>query len=396
MTKSRNRIDIFCYYIGRMLTFIMAELYLIAAITLLFVLHKIRRAYKNFRFKPLDNVLTDDELPSVSVCLPARNENNSMTECLESVLASNYPKMEVIVLDDASSDNTSHLIKAFAHAGVRFVAGKPRPSDWLGKNFALETLLEESSGKYVLFMDVDTRLSPTAIRSLVEKIAHDNLAMISVIPQRYDTFRASTWFSTLRNFWELVLDSKYRPGSSSAAWLVDRKMLADELGGFEIWRDDVQPELYIANEVAKTDQHRLIVSTPELGVRFEKKWSSQIETGRRTLLPRFGNSILSVLVGVGLLCLIVLPQLVVILSWVEGWWEFLWIQLALGVIASVIFAYYCRLVWRNRWWIGFFVAPYVAWQEIFLMISSIIGYKRGTITWKGRRVDRPTRKGLSY
>jgi cellulose synthase/poly-beta-1,6-N-acetylglucosamine synthase-like glycosyltransferase len=77
------------------------------------------------------------ELPSVSVCIPARNEMHVMTECLESVLASTYPKLEVIVLDDRSEDTTSTLVKAFARDGVRFVEGKKLPPGWLGKNYAL-------------------------------------------------------------------------------------------------------------------------------------------------------------------------------------------------------------------------------------------------------------------
>ncbi|OYW86318.1 hypothetical protein B7Z17_00670, partial [Candidatus Saccharibacteria bacterium 32-49-10] len=212
-----------------------------------------------------------------------------MTECLESVLASNYPKLEVIVLDDNSNDNTSHLIKAFAHAGVRFIKGDPLPDDWLGKNYALETLLGDVSGKYVLFMDVDTRLSPDSISLLVVDLMEKGVAMSSVIPQRYDMQRLSAWFGTLRYFWELVLGSRVRPGASSAVWIIERQVLQDELGGLGRWRDEVQPELHLAAELAKTQDYSLIISTPELGIHYAKKWLSQIETARRLLLPRFYN-----------------------------------------------------------------------------------------------------------
>lgn len=375
-----------------MLVFIVIELYIVAAVTLLFVLVKVWRARQTLRFRPQKPQITDDRLPSVSVCLPARNETNAMTECLESVLASDYPKLEVIVLDDGSTDNTSHLIRAFAHAGVRFIPGDPLPDDWLGKNYSLETLLDEASGHYVLFMDVDTRLSPTTIRSMVELMARKHATMLSIIPQRFDTYRASAWLSTLRYFWEIVLNTKRQPGSSSAAWMVSRQTLADELGGFGVWRDEVQPEMHIAEEVAKTDEYQLVFSTPALGVRYEKKWSSQIETSRRLLLPRFGNSIVSVLVGVGLLCLVILPQVMLLFAVLTGWWALFWAELALGLLAMTIYALYCRLAWRTRWWIGFFVAPYVAWQEIYVLLASAIGYTRGTITWKGRPVGRPLRK----
>lgn len=376
-----------------MLTFFLIELYVVAACVLIIIIYKLRRAYRRYRFVSSPRRIPDDELPSVSVCLPARNETNAMTECLESVLASDYPKLEVIVLDDNSTDNTSHLIKAFAHAGVRFVRGKGLPSDWLGKNFALETLLAEASGKYIFFMDVDTVLSPQTIRSLVEYAISEEAAMVSVLPQRYDTHRASALFSTLRYFWELVLDSRDMPGSSSAAWMIKRTILKDELGGFGIWRDEVQPESRIARELALTNEYRLVLSTPKLGVHYEKKWTSQIETGRRLLLPRFNNSVLSMMVGISLLLAIVIPQIIVIVALATGNWTILVAELALGLVATFVFVGYYRLVWLKHWWIGFFIAPYVAWQEILLLISSVVGYQNGTITWKGRPVARPTRKG---
>lgn len=378
-----------------MLTFVIAQLYTIALGALVFSGVKIFRAYKQHRYRPAEERLSDDELPTVSVCLPARNETNVMTECLELVLASDYPKLEVIVLDDNSSDNTPHLIKAFAHAGVRFVKGKNVPEDWLGKNSALDSLLHEASGKYVLFMDVDTRLSRTTIRRLIERALEQRLAMVSVIPQRWDMHRPSAWLGTLRYFWELVLHSTNSPGTASAAWLIRRKTLRDELGGFAPWRDEVQPEQKIARELAKTDEYALAVSTKELGVHYAKKWSSQIETGRRLLLPRFDNSVPSVMIGVGLVLSVLLPQVIGVIALIYQSWWLLAAELLLGALTLVIFVSYCRLVWGRHWLGGVLVAPFVVWQELWLLLSSAIGYQKGTITWKGRVVARPTRQRRS-
>lgn len=227
---------------------------------------------------------------------------------------------------------------------------------------------------------------------MVEQLHQDSAQMLSVIPQRYDTGRGSAWFSTMRYFWEIILNSRAIPGVSSAAWMVDRRVLMNELDGFKLWRDEVQPESHIASEMAKTGEYRLVISTPELGVNFEKKWSSQIETSRRLLLPRFGNSVVSVLLGISFSLAVVLIQVIIIFAIIERSWSLFIAQLALGLLAQMVFLTYYKMLLRTRWWIGFFVAPYVAWQELYLLISSIAGYKRGTITWKGRIVDRPMRK----
>lgn len=375
-----------------MITLVFIELYVVAFSALVFVLVKLRKARRTFLFTRPPRITSSDQLPSVSVCIPARNETHAMSECLESVLASDYPKLEAIVLDDHSSDNTSHIIRAFAHAGVRFVEGDELPDDWLGKNFSLQTLANEASGKIILFMDVDTRLERESIRLMVEDMLFENRKMLAVIPQRNDTYRASSWLSTLRYFWELVLNSRTIPGVSSAAWMIDRHVLIDELGGFGEWRDEVQPESHIAAELTKTDEYQLVVSTPALGVNFEKKWASQIETSRRLLLPRFGNSVTSVLLGASLSCTVIMTQIVIIVAILERSWIMLGVEALLGGMAVIVFAQYYRMTLRSRWPLALFLSPYIVWQELYLLLSSVVGYKRGTITWKGRVVKRPTRK----
>lgn len=377
-----------------MLVAIIIQLNLIALGALAFTAGKIFSAYKNYRYRSKPSEVSRDDLPAVSVCLPARNETNTMTECLESVLASDYPKLEIIVLDDNSSDNTSNLIKAFAHSGVRFVQGSELPEGWLGKNYALENLLTEASGRYVIFMDVDTRVERSTIRLAVERALTDEVDMISVIPQRFDTHRASAWLGTLRYFWEIILDSPRRPGSSAAFWLVRRRKLIDELGGFSPWRDQVQPEMHIARRFTAESSHSLVVSTPDLGVSYAKKWSSQVETSRRVLLPSFYNSIFGALVGAGLLLTVALPQVALVVAMVDGLWLIFAAEFILGMVSAIIFAAYLRLAWKDRWLLGVIASPLVAWQELWLLASSVVGYRMETITWKGRPVSRPSRKKL--
>ena len=146
----------------------------------------------------------ETDLPSVTVCIPARNEQHALTDCLERVLASTYQKLEIIVLDDVSGDDTSALIKSFASSGVRFIQGDPLPQEWLGKNHALEELLREANGTYILFMDVDTRVEPQAIERIIRYAVSHTIDMVSVLPFRNDGWRGSVLASPLRFFWSLL------------------------------------------------------------------------------------------------------------------------------------------------------------------------------------------------
>lgn len=309
-----------------------------------------------------------------------------MTRCLESVIASRYPKLEILVLDDESADNTSYLIKSFAHAGVRFVAGTPLPGVWLGKNHALQTLLKEASGSYVLYMDVDTQIDPDTIGQLVAYVHMTNAKMVSVAPMRLDAWRSSVTFSTLRYFWEMVFHTTARPATASAAWMIHRHTLRDTLGGFTNYKEAVQPESSLAKELSKSNEYRFLISSALLGVHYEKKWSSQCETSRRLLYPKFVSLRGGILSGVAMFAVLLSPLLAAATLPLLGWTLIHALFLLLLVAYMAMYALYVRRIWRRGWWIGFAVWPFVILQEFILLVFSCVGYYTNTITWKGRPV----------
>lgn len=327
------------------------------------------------------------EAPSVSVCVPARNETHAMTRCLEHILASDYRKLEVIVFDDESADNTSILINSFAHAGVRFVPGAALPEGWLGKNHALEVLAREASGTYVIFLDVDTHIEPTTISQLVGYTMTEKLEMLSVIPSRNDVWRSNVLFGHLRYYWELIMSRKSAPATSSSLWMIRRRTLLDIIGGFQSHKAEVKPEAHLAAIIGTKAYHCLIGS--HIGVSYEKKWKSQYETSRRLLYPMIGGTKLTGTLALLILLLLNLPLLAVISGLFIEWNQLHWLAVSYLVLFSLLYCRYVCVIWQRNWWLGVFVWPYVVLQELFLYITSIFGYANGTITWKGRPVASP-------
>lgn len=312
---------------------------------------------------------------------------HALIECLERILVSTYPKLEIIVLDDESQDDTSVIIKSFAHEGVRFVAGSPLPKGWLGKNYALDILAREASGTYIVFMDVDTFTIPTTISELVGFAMTEKVDMVSVIPRRNDTHRANVFFGTLRYFWQLVGASRQRSAVSGALWLVRRNVLLDTFNGFEPFKNTVDPEVNIATALGAN--YRCLMGNNELGVSYEKRWKSQVETNRRLLYPFFGGNAWGGVKGFLLLTTMNLPT-VMVLSGSLGWNT---LHTAAAIVLAfwmLTYGFYLRYVWRSKWWIGAFLWPVVTAQELYILLSSIWGYARSTITWKGRLVTAPT------
>ncbi len=330
-----------------------------------------------------------ERMPGVTVCIPARNEMHAMTECLQQLVASNYPKLEIIVLDDMSGDNTSVLIKSFAHEGIRFVEGTPLTDGWLGKNHALQGLLNEASGAYVLFMDVDTRLAPDAIEQLVAYALNEQALMVSVLPRREDGWRASVIFSPLRYFWEIMFHRPSAPATASNAWLIDRKTLVDRFHGFNDVKTAIQPESKFSAALMATNQYRFLMGTESLGVSYEKKWRSQVATSTRLLYPLVGAQIPhAIIAGLDLL-IIAGPLFVLVAGFFFG---FGFVQIVAGImwlLFAGLYGAYLKKVWKHGWWLGGLLWGFIVVQEVVLMALSTIGYHQKTIRWKDRLVKVP-------
>ncbi|MDB5176434.1 MAG: glycosyl transferase family protein [Candidatus Saccharibacteria bacterium] len=340
------------------------------------VVLKLAHAFRLLKI-PEDANINDAGLPTVSVCIAARNETHAMTQCLERVVASEYPKLEIIVLDDGSRDDTSLLIKSFAHAGVRFVEGKALPDGWLGKNYAQSLLAREASGKFVFFMDVDTLIDRHTLLRAVSYAQTHQSKMVSFIPIRNDYFQVSTLLTTMRHFWTLMRFRPVKPRASSNAWLIDRTVLMDEFASDTSLQQSVEVETTIARKLAASHEYRLALSNTWLGLRYEKRWSSQVETSIRLLYPQNGKHLFNV---IGIAVLLLIGLLPYVLVWWQAW------ALAVIIIQFVITYYYLTHVWQRYRIIGALLLPITIIQEIILLVTSTYRYKFGTITWKGRPI----------
>lgn len=347
---------------------------------------RLAKAFRMFRvaLPHLEQTKLED-LPTVSLCIPARDETHAMTSCLENALLSTYPKLEIIVLDDGSRDNTGHLIKSFAHSGVRFVEGTPLPEGWLGKNHALRGLLREASGSYILFADVDTNFSASSIDQMIAYMLEKKLDMMSVLPYRQDTMRSSAIFATFRHFWSIAGHSDKKPAVASNAWLVKREVIEVEFNKFETIKNAVRPEKVIATALAARGTYRFIISNKALGVSYEKKLSSQYETSIRIYYPDFGLSGV-VLRSVGLFVLL-LPYLLVVAGLISGDYVTALAAFAVTIFISVLNAWYLGVVRSNNYGIASICLPFIIIREIVLLLSSVVMYRTNKVNWKGRPVS---------
>jgi len=126
------------------------------------------------------------DVARVSVLIPARNEEANIEACLESVLASRGVEIEVLVLDDASTDRTAEIVREIAvrDARVRLVATRELPVGWNGKQYACWLLAQEASAAVMLFLDADVRLKPDAVMRCVAELRVKEIDLLSGFPRQ--------------------------------------------------------------------------------------------------------------------------------------------------------------------------------------------------------------------
>src|SRR5699024_8939450 len=106
--------------------------------------------------------------PLVSVIIAAKNEEKEIKQTIQTIAKQNYTQLELIVVNDRSTDRTGELAEqaaASAHIPIYVVHIDELPNGWLGKNHALQIGFERAKGSYILFTDADVQFNPNAIRS---------------------------------------------------------------------------------------------------------------------------------------------------------------------------------------------------------------------------------------
>lgn len=126
------------------------------------------------------------EQDRVDLCVPMRDEQRNINECLRSVLASRGVSVRALVYDDHSTDNTPQMLRAMIASDAR-VCGVPTvalPPNWNGKQWGCQCMGCASDAKWLLFTDADVRLQPDAIATAVKFANRSGSDLVSTVPRQ--------------------------------------------------------------------------------------------------------------------------------------------------------------------------------------------------------------------
>ncbi len=125
-------------------------------------------------------------VPGVTVLIPARNEEQSIGAAVEAVLASRGIELELVVLDDGSTDGTARIVRqrAVADPRLRLETAPPLPPGWCGKQHACHVLAGHAHQPIMVFIDADVTLAPDALCRIASRMRRRGLDLLSGVPRQ--------------------------------------------------------------------------------------------------------------------------------------------------------------------------------------------------------------------
>lgn len=332
--------------------------------------------------------------PSLSVIIPARNEEHNIKDCIESVLDVDYPDFEIIVVDDESVDRTGSIVEAIRQkdSRIRYIRSK-RQEGWVGKNYALYIGSLNARGEWLLFIDADVRLFRSSLKRAVGYLLEKKLDMLSISGIQetstvWEVMIQPVIYHMLNIRYPLYLVNRH-PSLSAASGqfiLISRKVYND-LGGHQAIREEILEDVRLAEMIKKSGfRMKFLHSSKILKVRMYSNFYEIFKGWTKNLYFLAGNKRwMLIWLSYTLVTWVVLP----VLSWyviVNRFWE-----KELITASSIVYIILTNLFSLNLWLNfpkGIFISFLYPLSFFLVFIIMAASWWRSRILniveWKGR------------
>jgi glycosyltransferase involved in cell wall biosynthesis len=327
---------------------------------------------------------------SVSVLVPARDEEANLARLLPALLVSRYPALEVVVLDDRSTDGTGAVAQWYARRDgrVSVLEGTEPPEGWTGKNWACHRLAAAATGEVFVFCDADVLPGPDAVGRTVAALARHAAGAVTAIPRH----ERGSWLeeavvplvAKLPVAALLPLPLVWRTASPALAmgngqWFAWRRPAYRAAGGHASVRAEILEDVVLARR-AKAAGVRLVVlvATRDLTVRMYRSAAALREGFAKNLYLLAGGRGLTFVAALLLFLLVATAPLALLLAPAPLPLRILPFALlaTLRVVAALLFGEPLRLIVLHP--VGSILVPALA-------LESGWRHATGRVSWKGRR-----------
>lgn len=338
--------------------------------------------------------------PKVSILVPARNEEENIRSCVESLLLFDYPNFDVLVLDDGSEDDTAKIVQELSDSGgrVSLIEGKLLPPGWLGKTWACHQLAQAATGDYLLFTDADTRHQPQALNAAVSTMIDEKIDFLTLFPKE----EAVSWGEKLTipimgfSFLSIMpLALAYHvplAGLSSAngQFMLFRKEAYKQIGGYKAIKGEVLDDFALAKRTKRARlKWRFLDGSRSLSCRMYKNSGEVFNGLGKNLFSVFGyHSAIFLFIWYWMGIAFIEPPIVAALGFtgVVQYDKLAWLCLVNTALGFTIWA--IALTRFKFPWYLIFLYPLIIAMSIGLAVTSFMLAVSGKTSWKGRTLIR--------
>ncbi len=244
------------------------------------------------RSRTLDEFTSDPprNAPPISVIVPARNEAHNIGRCVRSILATTYPNIEVIVVDDQSTDGTGRIA---AELGATVIETPPLPPDWFGKQWACWTGQARARGELLCFTDADTEHAPDLLARSVNAMGALQADLFTVAGRQemvtlWEKLVQAQVFGML-NAWyggtEEINRSKHAWRKiANGQYLLITRASYEETGGHEAVKHTVAEDLMLAQRFHRLGKKVVFIEGRE-------QLSTRMYTSLREMIAGWGKNV---------------------------------------------------------------------------------------------------------
>ena len=324
----------------------------------------------------------------VSILIPARNEEDSILQLLESIKNQDYQNYEVIVLDDNSSDSTYQLCAEFSDTDERFhvVKGEELAEGWLGKNYACHQLSKLARGRYLIFLDADTYIAGGLLNNSVHRMKMGHLELLSLFTNQVmkttgERLVVPLMHFLLLNLLPLRLVRLSKNPSFSAASGQFMMFNADTYHVHQ-WHAQVKDKVVEDIEIVKlikAYQYKTesLLANGYIFCRMYHSYKEAIAGFSKNLLAGFNNNIAA------LICYLLLVMLGPIFIALYLDVELLLFAFTLTILARLMIS----LQSGQNAFLNIILHPFQMLTLLVVSVLSVQKFLTKTVTWKGRSVN---------
>ncbi|MCJ2531517.1 MAG: glycosyltransferase [Candidatus Thermoplasmatota archaeon] len=349
---------------------------------------------------PRQAVLEDP--PLVSGILPLRNQASTVRACLDSLLAQDYPRQEILVVEGGSDDGTREVLDTYRDR-IRLIEEPPLPEGWVGKNWACKQGAEQARGDVLLFTDGDTVHGPGLLRRTVAYVLAEDLDLLTLYPH---LLAESFWERTVLPFMIFLIGISHRGAwvnrpdkrwaVANGQYLLFPRASYEAIGGHDAVYDRVDEDYRLAMLVKKAGRRlcmadsrqrlrvRMYTSLAAIWQGFTKNAFPGLDFQVRRIALNtaglfFGMLLPLLLLSAGLvLFLLQVPTLVLRVG--VGLMDLIWMRVALAYAFMKVPVAYA------------FLAPVATVVVMGILIDSARRHlRKGGVPWKGRMYGMPLR-----